>query len=655
MFKPGSGKTTQVPQYIMEDCSLKGRGCRIFCTQPRRIAATSISERVANERMEPNGQSVGYRIRLQNCSNDNTNLVFTTSGYLLRCLLNSKSYDFLHNVTHLVLDEVHEREEIMDFLLIGIREAIAAAKITTKIILMSATMDSTIFAEYFYNCPIISAPGKSYAVTNFQLEDVLAMIQYESKQMKCAMQMARRKLASNWHSAADGDGVLNKIRLTAYQQTERHQSEIDHDLLVAVISSIHKTKPLEGSVLIFLPGYDDIKKQKQLIDVQFKGLNDYQLILLHGSLHTFDTEKQQKVFERSPSGQRKIILSTNIAEMSVTIDDIMIVIDCGKEKQMQYDADADISNLAPCTISQACAKQRAGRAGRTQNGECWRLYSRDQFHQMDEYTVPQIQRSPLNHICLYASVFGVQSNLTIEEFLLKALQPPSTLNIRKSVQFLQKIDALDVNEQTTILGLKLADIPVDIRFGKCILYGVLFACIEPIVSIVSALSVRDPFIMQSIIDSQQINRIKKDFGTKSKSDHYMLMQTLNEWLYCKKTHQEKFFCMANMLSDFNMDQINETYNILMKHLHTVGYIKENSSHDLKHLNRNANNWSVIKACLTAGLYPNVCENNDKFGHLVSPCDQYLHVHTTSILTNVPLKGESDINVQLNGYLLDIQE
>lgn len=627
---------------------MKNRGCRIVCTQPRRLAATSISERVANERMESNGKSVGYRIRLQNCCTDKTNLIFTTSGYLLRCLLNSKSYDFLHGVTHLIVDEVHEREKIMDFLLIGIREAIAVAKISTKIILMSATMDSTIFSEYFDSCPITDVHGHSFAVDIFFLEDVLATIQYESRLMKCPMQNARRKLASNVSLAADQEDILHKVRLAAYQQAPRHISEIDHSLLTAVVAFIHKTKPLDGSLLIFLPGLDDINKQKQLIEVEFKGSLDIQLILLHGSLHTFDAEKQRQVFERSPNGQRKIILSTNIAEMSVTIDDVVYVIDCGKEKQMRYDAETDISSLSVCAISQACAKQRTGRAGRTRNGECWRLYSHEEFIRMLEYTVPEIQRLPLHDICLYASVFGAQSDLTIAEFLNKALEPPSAFSIQQSVQFLRKIDALDESERPTNLGVKLADMPVDIRFGKCILYGVLFACIEPIIAIVSALSTKDPYTTQTIVDSQRMKWIKKDFAAKTKSDHFMLMRTLSEWQYCKDTFQEKFFCSMNMLNEFSMVQIYEQYTILMKHLHTIGYIKANSVRDLEHLNRNSNNWPVIKACLTAGLYPNVCENNRNVGRLLSPQDQNLHVHTSSVLVNVPLKGGERVRWMLYG-------
>lgn len=621
----------------MEDCATKNKGCRIVCTQPRRLAAISISDRVAEERGEANGQSVGYQIRLSNCVSTRTNFIYTTIGYLLRCLLNDKSYDFLKGITHLILDEVHEREKLMDFLLITIKEALATIHTDIKIILMSATLDSQIFSEYFYNCPIINVPGKYFTVQTYYLENVLSIIKFESNRMRYHMEKSKKSVRNL--PSDQQVNMLNRLRLSAYQVSQRSPTEIDHALLYSTIEFIHKTKPLEGSLLVFLTGYEDIMYQKQLIETNFRNLENYQLFLLHSSLQSsnFFTDEHKRVFEHLSNGKRKIILSTNIAEASVTIDDVVYVIDAGKVKQIKYDVDTEISTLSICPISQACATQRAGRAGRTQNGECYCLYTLDEYNNMERFTLSAMLRVPLTNICLYASIFRVQNHQSIEEFLSKALQPPNKNNIQKSIKLLQKLDALDKNEMVTALGLRLADMPIDILLGKCILFGILFECINPIITIVSVLSVKDPYLKQNISDNnQRIKMIKKSFSCNSQSDHLMLLHTFQEWFYAKKTYQEKFFSYKNLLSNIIMEAINEVRLLILLHLRTVGIIKESGSQVMVQLNRNSLNWSVIKACLTAGLYPNVCHNNMDSGEMTSHLDTKLHLNTTSVLSSIEL-------------------
>lgn len=179
----GSGKTTQVPQYIMEECMEKDKVCRIICTQPRRLAATSIADRVSFERGDRIGNSVGYQIRMDSRISADTNLIFTTSGYLLRCLMGSKSGEIFHSVTHLLLDEVHEREKITDFLLIAIKEGLAINP-NLKIVLMSATIDSEIFSKYFFDCPVINVPGRTFDVSVIYLGEILMMTKYKTKRMQ---------------------------------------------------------------------------------------------------------------------------------------------------------------------------------------------------------------------------------------------------------------------------------------------------------------------------------------------------------------------------------------------------------------------------------------------------------------------------------------
>lgn len=186
----GSGKTTQVPQYILEKYAQYQTNCRIICTQPRRLAATSIAERVSQERNDQLGNSVGYQIRLDSRVGPNTNLIFTTSGYLLRCLMSGKSGELFNSVTHLILDEVHEREKITDFLLIAIRDSLATHP-NLKVILMSATLDSEIFCNYFNDCPVINVPGRLFSVDLLHLGEVLQLTGYRTKAMENHMRMTK--------------------------------------------------------------------------------------------------------------------------------------------------------------------------------------------------------------------------------------------------------------------------------------------------------------------------------------------------------------------------------------------------------------------------------------------------------------------------------
>lgn len=178
----GSGKTTQIPQYILEDSNKYKRTCRIICTQPRRLAAISIADRVAYERGEPLGLSIGYQIRLESNVHPNSNLVYTTSGFLLRCLISNNKHDLFSNVSHIILDEVHERDTFTDFLLISIKDCLKEHP-RLKIIIMSATMDSDIFTEYFNNCPIAKIPGRMFTVDEHYLAETLRMIGYTNKKI----------------------------------------------------------------------------------------------------------------------------------------------------------------------------------------------------------------------------------------------------------------------------------------------------------------------------------------------------------------------------------------------------------------------------------------------------------------------------------------
>lgn len=343
----------------------------------------------------------------------------------------------------------------------------------------------------------------------------------------------------------------------------------------------------------------------------------------------------------------------------------MYVVDAGKVKQQSYDSISESTCLTSTDISQACAKQRAGRAGRIQNGWCYRLYSLEQYEVMEKYTLPEILRVPLTEICLNAKMLA--GKLSIEEFLLKALQPPSLKNIRQSIELLKKINALDTDENITYLGIHLASMPVDCQLGKMLLYSILLRCIEPVVTIVSILSVKDPFMLPLGNEGEKINKIKKGFGRDSLSDHQMLLNAFDEWSKCKRRHE---FCEENYISNGNMQMIqgsvwklfvfffsvfhwnsNLIFNswigvrrLILGHLRMAEFIADDSARNQRKLNENGLKWEVIKACLVAGLYPNVCRISTLSGQIFSKQDKKLAPHLSSIIRERRAKGQIDPNV-----------
>lgn len=420
---------------------------------------------------------------------------------------------------------------------------------------------------------------------------------------------------------AEYELAMQQFLSTAYQLTSA-TDEIDHHLLVATIKFLHLNQPCDGSILVFLPGYDDIMASKELIESHLPEMN-YQLFVLHSGMQGTNQSDQKRVFQRLPKGMRKIILSTNIAETSLTIDDVVYVVDAGKVKQTTYDSLSETTCLTSTYISQACAKQRAGRAGRTRPGTCFRLYSIEHYDVMEPFTLPELLRVPLTDICLNAKILG--PSISIEQFLLKALQPPPVMSIRQSISLLKRIDALDPKENVTELGVHLADFPVDAQLAKCILYSVTFRCVNPVVIIISALSVKDPFVLPFHSERGEIESLKKRLANDTFSDHMVLLNVYMEWQCQKQFNKERIYCQRNNISNSTMEMISGVRSLIMRHLNEVGLISDSNCN----FNEYAEQWSVIKACLTAGLYPNVCHIDGS--KLVSKQDRKLLPHRSSIL------------------------
>lgn len=400
-------------------------------------------------------------------------------------------------------------------------------------------------------------------------------------------------------------------------------SRIDHELLVSLIRSIHTTKPHDGSILVFLPGMNDILEQEEAIRRTIS-MEDYQLYLLHSTLNGTDRSDQERVFEKLPSGVRKIILSTNIAETSVTISDVAYVIDTGKSNQRKFHFQSQTGCLVSDWVSKAVATQRAGRAGRTQNGICYRLYSQEMYENMAEYSQPEILRVPLTEICLNSKILINQGS--IEDFLLKAIEPPPAKSIKKSVDLLKRIDALDEQENLTELGIHLAKLPADAQIGKCLLYGVLLKCLDPIVTIISMLSTNYPFDVPPEQRSN-VRALRRLYANGSFSDHIVKLNTYNAWERAYSQGLGKEFSLQNYLINQNMEMAKDLRTLFIRNLHGLGLIGENED-----LNKHSAELSVIQACLTAGFYPNICQINSDSNRFSSDSDTF-KVGRSSIVGN----------------------
>lgn len=735
----GSGKTTQIPQYILEDCTQKGRACRIFCTQPRRLAALSVADRVVQERGETIGATVGYQIRLESRTSPTSSLIYSTVGLFLRCLMSEDENAFFGHMTHIIVDEVHERDKYTDFLLTTLKRTILKYP-HVRLILMSATIESEAFSKYFFECPILKLPGRMFEVTTYFLEDVLMLLYNKSNDaplpnatktdeelynssidsetneamnetlencvrdpLNCFPQLfyliegenipvdyrhpetdmtalmiascqgnfeavnrllslganpelkSRQGLNSiNWASHLEKHDCVNLLKnfmqdkksdssqanelLAEYQQS-RNSDIIDRNLIYDIIKHIHKNEP-EGSILVFLPGYDDII---ELNDIIYAGIIEQELdagillYLLHSNMSTVD---QKNVFHPVQYGCRKVILSTNISETSVTIDDVIYVIDCGKVKQKGFDSISGTTSLSSTWISKACATQRAGRAGRTRPGKCYRIYSKYRYDSFDKFTVPEILRIPLTDICLQAKL--IAQTIPIADFLGQCIQPPTDTAIRRAISTLQAVGGLDEYENLTDLGAQLVDLPIDVQLGKILIYSIIFRCLDPVLTIVSTLSVKDPFILPS--DSKDRHRaaaVRKEFAEDSYSDHMVMLRMFQQWLNKKSMKKDRQFCREKFLSNGNLDMMSGVRSQILGYLRAVGLVQSQGPGNIHDVNRNSQNWPIVKACLVAGMYPNICKVDPFRTKLTSKFDNKVLLHRSSVSHE---KGTKSINL-----------
>ncbi|XP_034512125.1 ATP-dependent RNA helicase DHX29 isoform X2 [Ailuropoda melanoleuca] len=424
----GSGKSTQVPHFLLEDLLINEWGtskCNIVCTQPRRISAVSLATRVCDELGCENGPGgrnslCGYQIRMESRASESTRLLYCTTGVLLRKL---QEDGLLTNVSHVIVDEVHERSVQSDFLLIILKE-ILQKRSDLHLILMSATVDSEKFSTYFTHCPILRISGRSYPVEVFHLEDIIEetgfVLEKDSEYCQKFLE-EEEEITINVTSKAGGikkyqeyipvhtgsSADLNPFYQKYSNRTQHailymNPHKINLDLILELLIYLDRSpqfRNIEGAVLIFLPGLAHIQQLYDLLSTDRRFFSErYKVIALHSILSTQD---QAAAFTLPPPGVRKIVLATNIAETGITIPDVVFVIDTGRTKENKYHESSQMSSLVETFVSKASALQRQGRAGRVRDGFCFRMYTRERFEGFMDYSVPEILRVPLEELCLH--------------------------------------------------------------------------------------------------------------------------------------------------------------------------------------------------------------------------------------------------------------
>uniref|UniRef100_A0AAR2L0D8 ATP-dependent DNA/RNA helicase DHX36 n=1 Tax=Pygocentrus nattereri TaxID=42514 RepID=A0AAR2L0D8_PYGNA len=603
----GCGKTTQVTQFILDDYIQRGLGslCRVVCTQPRRISAISVAERVAAERAEPvgEGRSCGYQIRLQSrLPRKQGSVLYCTTGIILQWL---RSDPCLSSISHLVLDEIHERNLQSDVLLTIVKDLLRTRD-DLKIILMSATLNADKFSKYFGNCPMIHIPGYTFPVKEYLLEDVVEMFRQQQQDRRPRFRRGFMQGQSAWPEKEQKEAEY-KESWPCYARTLRDRysdstidalemmdedDKINLELIAALIRHIVMNED-DGAILVFLPGWDNISSLNDLLmaDQMFKS---GKYLLSHFTA----------VFKRPPPGVRKIVIATNIAETSITIDDVVYVIDGGKIKETHFDTQNNISTMTAEWVSLANAKQRKGRAGRVSPGKCYHLYNGLRASLLDSYQLPEIQRTPLEELCLQIKILKLGP---IASFLRKSLDPPSDRAIELAITHLMDLNALDHNEELTPLGFHLARLPVEPHIGKMILFGALLGCLDPVLTIATSLSFKDPFFIplgkEKIADQR-----RKILSQNSRSDHLTVVNAFSGWEEAKRRgyKYEREFCWDNFLSANTLQMLQNMKGQFAEHLLAAGFVSSKDPKDPR-ANINSDNEKLLKAVIVAGLYPKVAK------------------------------------------------
>ncbi|KAI5121300.1 hypothetical protein M0805_003769 [Coniferiporia weirii] len=555
----GSGKTTQMTQYLAEE-GFADRG-KIGCTQPRRVAAMSVAKRVAEEVGCRLGQEVGYTIRFEDCTCPDTRIKYMTDGMLQReCLLDPDVSAY----SVIMLDEAHERTIATD-VLFGLLKKAVRRRPDLKLIVTSATLDAEKFSKYFFECPIFSIPGRTYPV------EILYTKEPESDYL---------------------------------------------DASLITIMQIHLSEP-PGDILLFLTGQEEIDTSCEILYERMKALGpqvpDLLILPVYSAL---PSEMQSRIFEPAPPGARKVIIATNYAETSITIDGIYYVIDPGFVKQNAYDPRLGMDSLVVTPISQAQARQRSGRAGRTGPGKCYRLYTEVAYrNEMLPNPIPEIQRSNLSSTILMLKAMGVNDLLNFD-----FMDPPPAQTLLTALEQLYALSALDDEGLLTRLGRKMADFPMEPTLAKMLIASVELGCSEEILSIVAMLSVQNVFYRPKEKQAQADS--KKAKFHQPEGDHLTLLTVYNGWKASKFSNP---WCYENFIQARSMRRAQDVRKQLLG-------IMDRYKHDILSAGRDYNR---VRRAICSGFFRNAAKKDPQEGYKTLVEGTPVYIHPSSALFNRP--------------------
>nr|CAD2161110.1 unnamed protein product [Meloidogyne enterolobii] len=766
----GCGKTTQVPQFLLEDAAENSTPIQIMCTQPRRLPAISIAKRVALEREKCLAILISSK----------TALTYCTSGVLLRKLTND---ELASESTHVILDEIHERETNTDYLLIVLRWAISRRP-DLRVVLMSATMGENTkkFLKYFERQGIfhINVPSRVFHVDCFFLPEIIALTGYQSKS---SFGMFNNNINKNNSNGTKITGDCYSPFQSSYNQFESNppinpygffessniqnnsfgyengsyamnsfplcqsnsnyidqllidrpsfadknfllkfrvgmlllpqkdivdkyldsggrqwRDSVDIDLVVATLRYLVDSS-VQGAIIVFLPGYEEIcNVYYRIMTIFEEGKFNCEPVVF--TLHSqINMNAQQRVFDRVKDGQRKVILSTNIAEASLTVDDVVFVIDSGKAKEKSYDSSTHVARLNCCWISQSSAEQRKGRAGRCQSGYCFRLYTLEDYNKMEPSQLPEIKRTAIHEVCLHAKM-SAPGGLTVQEFLRQAPDPPDEFIVDQSMLFLELLGALqspqswddfntpsdgyvdynysptqrntnhrnrgtlyqkmsrssnisprsctqynfedalnDIQKEADIteIGKIITHLPLDPKLARLLLFGLSFKCLNPITTLVAAISYRDPFLLTIGSDDNKKRDalIARDKLCKNDlSDHLMLIRLFNAYESEPTQYLKEKFCDQYLVSEQAMRMIHGIKKQLIYELRRCHLVPDDifRAEDDSSLNKYSDSWPMVQAVIVAGSYPNIgfVQRGNKFNRIRSHVGKSSIFHASSSL------------------------
>lgn len=503
----GSGKTTQLTQYLAE-AGFANEGM-IGCTQPRQVAAMSVAKRVAEEVGCKLGEEVGYNVRFDDTTSPLTKIKYMTDGMLLREILGDPD---MKRYSVIMLDEAHERTISTDVLFALLKKALRRRP-DLKVIVTSATLDADKFSMYFNECPIFTIPGRTFPV------EILYSREPESDYL---------------------------------------------DTALVTVMQIHLTEP-KGDILVFLTGQEEIDTACEVLFERMKalgpGVPELLILPVYAQL---PSEMQSRIFDPAPPGARKVVIATNIAETSITIDEIYYVIDPGFVKQNAYDPKLGMDSLIVTPVSQAQANQRAGRAGRTGPGKTFRLYTEAAYQsEMLPTTIPEIQRTNLAHVILMLKAMGINDLLHFD-----FMDPPPVNTMLTALEELYALSALDDEGLLTRLGRKMSDFPMEPSLAKVLITAVDYQCSDEMLSIVAMLNQTTIFYRPKEKQTQADQKKAKFHDPHG--DHLTFLNVYNSW---KHSGYSNPWCFENFIQARSMrrakDVRDQILRIMERHRHPV--------------------------------------------------------------------------------------